>query len=261
MREVRFTVMEDTSASQRGNTWSGSAAENVVGAVWALRAVIEGSIDRQTGFVCNIRDVETALRKEVVPFLLKRTVPLPVEVPIVAQALCDAISPAAARLAPICTLLALSLHPSRYIRLTAWNGGSSMIRLTQSYEFSASHRLYCSTFDEEKNQRVFGKCANANGHGHNYVLEVTITGSPDPQTGTLMPLHELDSVVSEQIIKRFDHKHLNVDCEEFFDLNPSVENIARVIWDRLVSGLRSNTLARVRVWETPKTYAECTAAE
>ena len=136
-----------------------------------------------------------------------------------------------------------------------------MVRLTQSFEFSASHRLHSESLSEEQNQVVFGKCANPNGHGHNYVLEVTICGTPDEPSGTLTDLPRFERIVKERVIDRFDHKYLNLDCTEFRSLNPSVENIARVIWQRLEGALAPSTLASVRVWETPKTCAECTGIE
>ena len=108
---------------------------------------------------------------------------------------------------------------------------------------------------------MFGKCANPNGHGHNYVLEVTIRGTPDERSGTLTDLPRFERIVKERVIDRFDHKYLNLDCAEFRSLNPSVENIARIIWQRLEGALEPSTLASVRVWETPKTCAECTGPE
>lgn len=131
-----------------------------------------------------------------------------------------------------------------------------MIQVTESFEFSAAHRLHCPDLSDEENRRIFGKCSNPNGHGHNYVVEVTVSGQPDDATGNVIELHLFRHTVRERVIDRFDHKHLNLDCVEFQSLNPSVENIARVIWDRLHDAFHSCRLAGVRVWETPKTYAE-----
>ena len=136
-----------------------------------------------------------------------------------------------------------------------------MVHLTQSFEFSASHRLYCADFTDEENRRVFGKCSNPNGHGHNYVVEVTVAGTPDAATGTIIDEPHFERTVKDLVIDRLDHQHLNLDCDEFKSLNPSVENIARVIWNRLDGAFQRGQLAAVRVWETPKTYAECTGRE
>jgi 6-pyruvoyltetrahydropterin/6-carboxytetrahydropterin synthase len=129
--------------------------------------------------------------------------------------------------------------------------------LTQSYEFSASHRLACPGKSDEENLRLFGKCSNPNGHGHNYVLEVSVALNGDAPGGTLS---ELDRIVHAEVIEPFDHKNLNVECREFENLNPTVENIAQVLFDRLSPVVAPLQLASVRVWETPKTYAECSGS-
>ena len=131
-----------------------------------------------------------------------------------------------------------------------------MVRLTRSFEFCAAHRLYVASFDDEENRRIFGKCSNPHGHGHNYVLEVTISGTPDEVSGTIVDPPQLDLLVQRRVIEPFDHKNLNAECDEFASLNPSVENIACVIWRRLEGAFDRCRLTRVRVWETPKTYAE-----
>ena len=131
-----------------------------------------------------------------------------------------------------------------------------MVEMTYAFEFSAAHRLYCDELSEEENRRTFGRCTNPNGHGHNYVVHVTIKGTPDDRTGALVPLEEVTRTVNECVITPFDHKHLNLDCPEFAELNPTVENISSVIYDRLRDAFTPARLERVRVYETPKTYAE-----
>lgn len=132
-----------------------------------------------------------------------------------------------------------------------------MTLLTQSFEFSASHRLHCPGLTNEENHRLFGKCSNPHGHGHNYILEVTTKTGPE-STGSTLRI--LDRIVRAEVIERFDHKNLNVECEEFAELNPTVENIAQVIFNRLAFCPGSPGLCSVRVWETAKTYAECSTA-
>ncbi|RIK62987.1 MAG: 6-pyruvoyl tetrahydrobiopterin synthase [Planctomycetota bacterium] len=131
--------------------------------------------------------------------------------------------------------------------------------MTQCFEFSASHRLHVPGLSDEENRRVFGKCNNPNGHGHNYQVEVTVAGPVDARTGSVLPLPAFESLVKREVIDRLDHKHLNSDTEEFARLNPSVENIARVIWEILEPQMSPARLRRVRVWETAKTYAEYTS--
>lgn len=131
-----------------------------------------------------------------------------------------------------------------------------MVMVTQAFEFSAAHRLFSKHLSDEENLKVFGKCANPNGHGHNYVLEVTVAGKPDQKNESFIELEHLEQIVKQHVIDALDHKNLNVDCEEFADLNPTVENIARVIWEKLNPVLTTVSLRTVRLYETPKTCAE-----
>ena len=133
--------------------------------------------------------------------------------------------------------------------------GKNMASLTKTFGFSAAHRLHSPALSEEENRAVFGKCNNLHGHGHNYELEVTVSGPIAPQTGMVMDLVELMQVVQEEVLDRFDHKHLNEDTQEFQRLNPTGENIIRVIWDLLKPRL-GDSLTRVGLWETPKNFFE-----
>lgn len=133
--------------------------------------------------------------------------------------------------------------------------GRTMASLTKTFGFSAAHRLHSMELSDQENRDVFGKCNNPNGHGHNYELEVTVSGDIAPQTGMVMDLGELMQIVQEEVLDRFDHKHLNKDTEEFWSLNPTGENIIRVIWDVLKPRL-GDQLTRVGLWETPKNFFE-----
>lgn len=120
--------------------------------------------------------------------------------------------------------------------------------------FNAAHRLFVKEWDDEKNFEIFGKCSNPNYHGHNYELEVGITGNLDPQTGFLMNLKILTDIIKEEVEDRFDHKNLNVEVPEFADLNPTVENIAIVIWGKLRNRLDSKYGISVKLFETPRNF-------
>lgn len=128
--------------------------------------------------------------------------------------------------------------------------------ITETFEFAASHRLHLPELDAHENQRLFGKCNNPNGHGHNYRIEVGCAVEPasSGREGSFR-FGDLEEIVQREIMRRFDHKHLNLDCPEFQDLNPSVENIARVCHGLLDAPVRSRhgELRFVRVWETDKT--------
>lgn len=122
--------------------------------------------------------------------------------------------------------------------------------------FNAAHRLYNPNWSDEKNQEVFGLCNNPNYHGHNYELEVKVSGEVDPVTGYLIDLKVLKDIIKAQIERRFDHKNLNLDTEEFKNLNPTAENICYVIWQILREHLDERYDIGVRLYETPRNYVE-----
>jgi len=130
-----------------------------------------------------------------------------------------------------------------------------MVYLTRRTNFSASHRLWSNQLTEAENYAVYEKCANPNGHGHNYVLEVTIQGTPDPQTGMVMNLTELKHAMSEQIIKWVDHKHLNYDVPWLESSIPTTEVLVIKFWDRLAEVLPRNLLHEVKLYETEHNIA------
>jgi 6-pyruvoyltetrahydropterin/6-carboxytetrahydropterin synthase len=123
------------------------------------------------------------------------------------------------------------------------------IELGRRYRFSASHRLHSPEMSEEENRRVYGKCNNAYGHGHNYVLEVSVSGTVDPATGMVANLAELDNFVEKEVIEPFDHKSLNEDVATFRENVPTTENICKEIYQRLKHFPKAK-LERVRVEET-----------
>ena len=131
-----------------------------------------------------------------------------------------------------------------------------MIYLTRKCEFSASHYYYNPEFTEEENQRVFGKCANRNGHGHNYTLEVTVKGDIDPKTGFVVDLKELKEILDREVLDAMDHRHLNYELPEFAHRIPTTENLAIAIWNRLQHKLRVAKLHRVRVYELPDLFVD-----
>ena len=122
--------------------------------------------------------------------------------------------------------------------------------------FNAAHRLYRKDWDDIKNKEVFGKCSNPLYHGHNYYLEVKVTGDVDPETGYVIDLKILKEIINDEVLEKFDHKNLNEDTEEFRDLNPTAENIAVVIYDKLRSRLDVNYEVKVRLSETEKNIVE-----
>jgi 6-pyruvoyltetrahydropterin/6-carboxytetrahydropterin synthase len=122
--------------------------------------------------------------------------------------------------------------------------------------FNAAHRLYCNDWSDDQNMATFGKCSLPHYHGHNYELEIKVTGEVDPTTGFVMDLKELSDLVNEKVIEKFDHKNLNVDTDEFRNLNPTAENIAVVIYDLLRPHIKPSLDLFVRLFETPRNYVE-----
>ena len=130
------------------------------------------------------------------------------------------------------------------------------IQLTQQFEFSAAHRLHCGDLTDDENKKLFGKCNNPAGHGHNYVFEVTVSRQLESRLGQVIPLEQFESTVKRLVVDRLDHKHLNHDVDYFAAVNPSVENIVYAIYQWLDGQFGEATLERVKVFETPKTSAE-----
>jgi 6-pyruvoyltetrahydropterin/6-carboxytetrahydropterin synthase len=133
---------------------------------------------------------------------------------------------------------------------------TNKIAIYRKEHFNAAHRLNNPAWDERKNAAIFGKCNNANYHGHNYELIVKVVGVPDPQTGFLIDLGVLSEMIEENVLNRFDHKNLNLDCKEFEQLNPTAENISIVIYNILRDKLDSSLDLQVRLYETERNFVE-----
>lgn len=131
-----------------------------------------------------------------------------------------------------------------------------MVYLTRKCEFSASHYYHNPQWTEEENRRVFGKCANLNGHGHNYTLEVTVKGDVDPTTGFVVDLKQLKDILNREVVDAMDHRHLNKEVPEFAAKIPTTENIAIAIWQRLEQKLNVAKLHRVRLYEMPDLFVD-----
>jgi 6-pyruvoyltetrahydropterin/6-carboxytetrahydropterin synthase len=141
-----------------------------------------------------------------------------------------------------------------------------MVFLTRRATFSSSHYYWNDAWTKEKNEQVFGRCANRNGHGHNYTLEVTVAGEPNAVTGFVVDLKWLKDVMEREVLAVYDHRHLNLEVPEFQGGKaiPTTENIAIAAWNRLEAAVASGggaRLSKVRVYETPEIFAEFRGAE
>jgi 6-pyruvoyltetrahydropterin/6-carboxytetrahydropterin synthase len=131
-----------------------------------------------------------------------------------------------------------------------------MLYVTRRERFSAAHRIFNPKFTDEQNATVFGPCSNPNWHGHNYILEVVVTGEPNKETGFVIDIHTLKNIVRENVISKVDHKNLNLDTDFMQGILPSGENIAIAIWQQLVNKIPSGKLYSVKLYETENNYFE-----
>jgi 6-pyruvoyltetrahydropterin/6-carboxytetrahydropterin synthase len=260
-RQVRFAVNaahDDQLTRHPSNSFAGFPSLTGLGHYFALDVTLRGPVEQRSQYLINIKRVDEQVRAIGVP-LVERAVRGGgfggggrVLVDLLA-ALRDAW--------PGRTLDELRLWLCPLLSLGIRAEEQPMIRLSQRFEFSASHRLHNPALDEAENRRLFGKCNNAHGHGHNYEIQVTLAGEPDAN-GRLIDIPAFERIVADAVIERFDHRNLNTELPEFADLMPSVENIARVIYRLLQPALRTqrSQLAGVTVWETSKTWCEYSEA-
>lgn len=254
IREIRFAPCGPELPAQAANTFSANPPYEGIGPVLSLAAAVEGPIDPLTGMLVNIKEIDRILRRVALGLFSH---PAGVNNSTrIADLLSACYEQCSQSLAPL-TLSSLRLAPSPWTYFEIRQKEIPMVRMSVRFEFAAAHRLHCDTLDERRNTELFGKCNSPNAHGHNYELEVVLGGKPDPGTGLILPLGEFQRIVNTQVIQNFDHKHLNLDCPEFASLNPTVENITRVIFDKLRGAFKPPAeLKAVRVWETPKTCCE-----
>src|SRR3954453_3304710 len=227
-REVRFavnSVPDQQFSASATNSFAGFPSLTGFGQYLTLSVTLQGELRPESSYLRNIKDVDDAVRRMAIPIVASAVGEgrSPVEaLHGVAESLHDAWPGASVE------RLTLSLSP--FLSLSSRTEESPMLRLNQKFEFSASHRLFNRECDDAENRRIFGKCANPNGHGHNYELQVTLVGDGNQVGGVLKNLPDFERIVSDAVIEGFDHKNLNLDLPEFADLIPSVENISRVIY-------------------------------
>lgn len=131
-----------------------------------------------------------------------------------------------------------------------------MIYITKQVKFSAGHRLYNPKFSDEENEQIYDKCNNPKGHGHNYILEVTLCGEPDPEIGYVYDLKKLKNIINREIIDKVDHKNLNEDVDFLREVIPTVENLAIKFWQLLEGKFGNAKLYKIKLYETDISYVE-----
>ncbi|MCG3177841.1 MAG: hypothetical protein BIFFINMI_00161 [Phycisphaerae bacterium] len=254
-RQVRFSLpVDDLDAAISGgvtNSFAGWPRPSGLAPYYSLTLEIAGHADPASGYLMNIKRIDEIVRARLIPLIADRVRQNDREP---GQWLASAWPMLESEIRTACGgrlgSATLGWTPQHHI---SYRGEGKMVYLTEQFEFAAAHRLWSPQLSEQDNRDTFGKCANPNGHGHNYLLEVTVGGEPGA-----MPLGRFERTVRSTVVDAFDHKHLNLDCPEFASLNPTVENIARVIFDKLADeSAMGSRLACVRLYETAKTYAEC----
>lgn len=256
-REVRFAVnaIDDNQLSSApSNSFGGYPSLTGAGQVLSVRVTLAGNPDPQTSYLLNIKDIDDTVRRRLIPLVAERfrTGKFGGGGNVMRE-LFELLRSGW----PNTTLQVLRMNLSPFLSLETRAPEHPMIRLSQRFEFCASHRLHNPALSADGNRSAFGKCNSPHGHGHNYELQATLIGEPDAN-GLLINVPDFERIVAATVIDRFDHRNLNVEVPEFRDLNPSVEHIAMVIFRLLKPKLRlaSGRLAAVTVWETPKTSCE-----
>lgn len=250
-REVRCTIPLAGAALPPANGLAGNLLD-APGIYLVIQVTLAGDIHPHSSYVENIKTIDDRVRQRAVPAISEL-------VAMERYTLANAVRAAGEALAPDWDngrIHQVRIAPHPYLCCWAKAPEWNMVYLTQRFEFSAAHRLHNPSLSDEENRRLFGKCNNPAGHGHNYEFEVTLAGTPNP-AGQLINPETFAEIVNETVIDRFDHKHLNQQTAEFATTIPSVENIARIIHDLLTPRFAGMPrLHSVTVWETPKTSAQ-----
>jgi 6-pyruvoyltetrahydropterin/6-carboxytetrahydropterin synthase len=262
-RTVRFCINDGDSgshASNRDNTFAGSPAMRGLGRYYELEVVCRGEVDGATGYFLNIKEIDRTVRSACVPLIARACVQQASVDP--ALVLGECVHALNAELGSSVESVRWRLTPYYSVQMATTSDMTGYALLRQQFDFAAAHRLNVDAMSAEENRRVFGKCNNLNGHGHNYRFEPCVkvrVGAGGMDFG----LVDLERVAARTILDRFDHTHMNMDTPEFDcsrgGVNPSVENIAKVFFDLLAPAIaretKDATLVSMTVWETDKTSA------
>lgn len=253
-REIRFTISPFTPALAGGNSYCSKPDCEGMGFFFSLWVELCGKLDAQTGFVINLTDIDKICRSSAVPAAdkaVKQCIARGQDISaadIIAmlndchQRIRDKFTPAEV------VSLAVRINPYRKIKILTED--KDVIYYSEKFEFAAMHKLWNSRLCPEDNFAKFGKCANITGHGHNYIVEVTIK-APDAEN---LRYGGLQRTVIDNLIEILDHKNLNEDVPYFADVNPTVENITTYAWQCLEGRFGQAKLDEITIWETDRAY-------
>jgi len=254
-RGVRFSINPFLPKDNLGfNSFASQPTGEGLSIFFELSVELVGEVAPATGFVVNVVDIDKSVRKFVVPIFgrrIREDFRRGRHIGLFEMA--ELLSTAWGRLADKfveakLSKLSLILNPFRKVSVEGQKSG--MIYFSEKFEFAATHKLWNDEFSPQRNLEIFGKCSNPTGHGHNYVVEVTIKKATGDKG---FCIGDFERVVSEELIKMLDHKNLNIDVPHFRKTNPTVENIAEFAWNKLADKFGQGTLYCITVWETDKT--------
>jgi 6-pyruvoyltetrahydropterin/6-carboxytetrahydropterin synthase len=255
-RRIRFSVNPFLPVDTEGfNSFACKPTGEGFSIFLELTVELTGKIDQTTGFLINVSDIDMNVRKFVVPVFaghIRENFNNGKHINFIkiVELLRLAWSQLADKFGSVrIKKLGLKLNPFRTVTVDSQD--ANMVYFSEKFEFAAMHKLWNDDFSEERNFEVFGKCANPTGHGHNYIVEVTVKKPPAADTFSIAMF---ERIVDEELVKLLDHKNLNADIGEFSKVNPTVENIAAFAWEKLVAKFGQAMLHCVTVWETDRTY-------
>ena len=263
-RNVRFSINPFLPSDSEGfNSFVSKPAGEGLSVFFELSVELSGNVEADTGFVVNVIDIDKNVREYAVPIFAKcmredyqqskhiGLLEIAELLRLAWENLTDKFGTAKL------SKLSIKLNPFRKVEIESKD--TKMFYFSEKFEFAATHKLWNEQFGDERNFEIFGKCANPTGHGHNYIVEVTIRISPRTKGNKQEAIGDFcigdfERIVDNELIKELDHKNLNADVTEFKKTNPTVENIASFAWNKITDKFSAAELHCVTVWETDKTY-------
>jgi 6-pyruvoyltetrahydropterin/6-carboxytetrahydropterin synthase len=256
VRQVRFSINPFLPRDSQGyNSFASRPVGEGLAIFLELSIEVTGPVGLATGFVINVSEIDGNVREFAVPVFAERIRQNYQEAKHIGfSEIAELLRSAWDQLADkfgTARLSELSLKLNPFRKVTLDSKDLDMVYFCEKFEFAAMHKLWNDDFSEQHNLEVFGKCANPTGHGHNYIVEVTLQM---PAIRNDFRIGDFEKIVDDEFIKLVDHKNLNADVDQFGKTNPTVENIAALAWNQLIGKFDKAKLHRVTVWETDKTY-------
>jgi len=280
-RQIRFAVNPFADSTEIGaNSYCAKPTANGLSLFFALWVELTGAANKDTGFVVNVSDIDKIIREKGIKifddFVKNCLVPTSaggcLTAPVVGGCSFEQIGQLLSKvwqtiekdfLPAKVDSLAVELTPAR--KLAIKENGGDMLYFSEKFEFSASHTLWNDKFSDSENEKIFGKCANKSGHGHNYIVEVTMhpvrdkaSETPDGRQGRPVSnginAGDFERIVQQEFISVVDHKNLNADVEYFKKINPTVENIAEFAFKSLADKVKPLELDCITIWENDRTF-------